>query len=78
MSQIRHLIEAGVDGIRVGMGAATISTVSVCLGCLGGGYLGGGCSGGGVVSGGGCLGGGCLGGGCLVLGSKDTTWQFVG
>jgi IMP dehydrogenase len=93
VSQIRHLIEAGVDGIRVGMGAATISTVSVCLGCLGGGYLGGGwlgggCSGGGVVSGGGCLGGGCLGGGCLgggclgggclVLGSKDTTWQFVG
>ena len=36
VSQIRHLIEAGVDGIRVGMGAATISTVSVCPGCLGG------------------------------------------
>ena len=29
VTQIRHLIEAGVDGIRVGMGAATISTAQL-------------------------------------------------
>jgi IMP dehydrogenase len=29
VTQIRHLIDAGVDGIRVGMGAATISTAQL-------------------------------------------------